>query len=230
LAVFDTKDQAFAPTSIGLPDCAASQLLSLPAGDLAILCGKSANDLRLVAGSGKGSAANVERVVLPRQSDDRRDLNGNRRELGQLSGAAVSSGTGSLFSVTQNGKVLVVDRSSGTVLRTVDLGLSSDQWLPPKVPAVSPDGATLFLSVGTLKDQSEQRATGILAIDTTTWKSRTFSTSRPFWSLTLSSDGSQLYALDPDAHALVVLDPRTGREIRTIDGLGSSPVMAVVAP
>ena len=230
LTVFDTRDQTFAPISTGPPDCPASQFLPLPAGDLAILCGLWANDLRLMGGFATVSTLTIKRVALPRQSDDRRDPNGNSRELWRLSGAAISSTTGNLFSITQNGKVLVVDRSGSRVLRTIDLGLSPDEWLPPKAPAISPDGTMLFVSVGALGDQGDQRATRILAIDTTTWKSRTFSPGRPFWSLTLAPDGSQLYALDPDGHAVVVLNPRTGQEIRAIGGVGSSPVMAIVAP
>jgi hypothetical protein len=229
MSAFDTQNQALTATSVDLPGCALSQFVSTPAGEADILCGKAADDLRLVAGVGRGSAASVARVALPAQSDDRRDQNGNPRYLGELSGA-VSFGPASIVSLTQNGKIQLFERSAGKVVRTVDVGLGSDQWLPPKVPVASPDGATIFVPVGTLAGQSEQRATGILAIDTATWKGRTFAVSRPFWSLTLARDGSQLYAFDPDGHALVVLDPRTGREIKAINGLGSSPVTAIVVP
>ena len=68
-------------------------------------------------------------------------------------------------------------------------------------------------------------------LDTETLERRQIiSLSRPCVSLTLSKDGSQLYALDTLNGRLLVIDARTGAELRSIAGVGPRSVFAVLAP
>jgi YVTN family beta-propeller protein len=54
-------------------------------------------------------------------------------------------------------------------------------------------------------------------------------TSIPFWSAVVSPDGKRLYAVVPEQHSILVIDPSTMREVRTIN-VGAMPAIALVAP
>jgi DNA-binding beta-propeller fold protein YncE len=54
-------------------------------------------------------------------------------------------------------------------------------------------------------------------------------TSVPFWSVTVSQDSKQIYAVVPKHHRVLVIDAITLQEKRAI-GIGNTPSLAIIAP
>lgn len=97
---------------------------------------------------------------------------------------------------------------------------------------LSQDGTKIYLGYGPLENYPNGLATsGELRIfDTSTWQQLGhISTSVPFWSATLSKDDKVLYAVAPEQHRVLVIDPTTLHETRAIT-IGRTPALALVAP
>jgi YVTN family beta-propeller protein len=211
--------------SMPLSGCHYGLLLPAPAGEPRALC-QETHDIRSI-GQASASAAPG---ALPVITDDRRDAHGNPLHLGAWVAAAIGP-DGTPYSVTANGRLSVVASGGHAASRTVDLGIPKDRSVLPGLPVVSPDGSTIFIPLQTLANRSQHRGDEVLVVDTTQLKTlRTIQLSRPFWSLAMSLDGKQLYAIQPETRSLTVVETSTGRESAVVTGVGASPALSLVAP
>ncbi len=149
----------------------------------------------------------------------------------------------SLTIVRGDGAVFVMDMDRQKFLPTPAGPDVQGRVLPSPWP-ISPDGSRVYLGYDRHPDnrfylmdsrsatQNPRTATvdEIHAYDVSTWKrSATLRTTMPFWSLVLSNDGENLYALCPDNHSILVIDTATMRQTRVIP-IGGTPTLAIVAP
>jgi DNA-binding beta-propeller fold protein YncE len=215
--VFDTRTNAFLRERVDLPGCGYGVLLPA-AGPLATFCYES-NDLRLVdpataALPGQAAPAGTRRVALT----------------GPVAGAVAAAGH--VYAVTVTGQVHVVDAARGVLRQTVGLGAGSEGiWVVPhgKV-AVSPDGAHLYVGVGTPDERSQGMASEIRDIDTRTWQQ--VGVLRPtarVYSFHVGQDGRHLFTASPWHESVAILDLTSGQEIGSLAGLGGTPTWAVPA-
>jgi hypothetical protein len=118
------------------------------------------------------------------------------------------------------------------------INVSSDDWMagrgiPLQRPTTSPDGAKLFVGIGRLTDfsQSNWSFDEVAVLDPATLsRTATIKTSILCYSMAVSKDGRFLYGVDPTSASLVIVDIGNAREIRTISGIGVTPILATVAP
>jgi YVTN family beta-propeller protein len=98
-------------------------------------------------------------------------------------------------------------------------------------PVLSPDGSRVYLLTALGDDEHAGGRRNQVAVlnGETLDLVQTIGLSRPSVSITLSQDGSRLYAVDTLNASLVVIDTATGNEVRTIPGVGRRPVFAIVA-
>lgn len=109
----------------------------------------------------------------------------------------------------------------------------ADSWIRYQVAPKSPDGTKLYVGVGRLIHlrNGVQLFDRIVVLDSQTLaRVGTIKTSQLFYSLCLSKDGRHLYAVSPEQGSLMVIDTGTQRELRTIYGIGTTPIFAIVAP
>jgi YVTN family beta-propeller protein len=108
-----------------------------------------------------------------------------------------------------------------------------DSWIRYQAPALSPDGSKVYVGIGRLAHlgQGVQLFDRIAVFDSETLKRLAIiKTSQLFYSATLSKDGRHLYVVSPEQASIMIIDTKSQREVRTIYGLGTSPVFAIVAP
>jgi YVTN family beta-propeller protein len=123
-----------------------------------------------------------------------------------------------------------IDGTTGKLARIVVEEPLVGGYIPARDVLLSPDGTKLYIARGDLSQKSTGQADQILVIDTTSGKKiSTVVTSRPFWSLALSRDGSSLYAISSITQSVMVIDTSTYQEIRLIENVGKSPARAIVS-
>jgi DNA-binding beta-propeller fold protein YncE len=114
-------------------------------------------------------------------------------------------------------------------------GRSTQDWLAGsrishQVPVLSPDGSELYLGVRSGAEDARWFSR-IAVLDTESLRRvRSIEAPGPLASIALSRDGKLIYGVDTIGRRIVVIDAVTGRGLRTIEGVGTSPVFAVVAP
>lgn len=112
-------------------------------------------------------------------------------------------------------------------------GRDPQDWFPEasisNEPAVlSRDGSRVYLIV---KGRSASDAHQLAVLDSDTLERiQLIPLSRPYTSLAISADGSELYAVDTERDSVTVIDAASGLERKTITGVGPRPVFVVVAP
>ncbi len=125
-----------------------------------------------------------------------------------------------------------IDAMTKTAKATADDWLA-DSWLQIQPALISPDGQRVYFGIGRLAhfQQSVWSFDRIAVLDSRTLtRVAVIKPSQMFWSLALNKDGSRLYAISPEQASIIVIDPATGREIRTLYGIGESPIFGVAAP
>lgn len=157
----------------------------------------------------------------------------------------VVRGDGRFVKVNTNSQQVLlkdaVDRSSRNVVNGVGRQMrgrepaNQNDWLAGRqvmrqVPVVSPDGERLYLITATGTDSRAVRDRVAVLNSDTLDRLQTFLPSHPFVSISISADGKALYAVDTLNAAVLVIDTTTGQELRTISGVGTRPVFAVVVP
>jgi len=131
------------------------------------------------------------------------------------------------FATSENGGVVsVLDAQAHKVLSTITLPHSAAAGAIPPRPmgaALSPDGATLYVTTG--------RAKSIAVIDVASLAvTHTFDDigARP-WGIGISADGRTLYTANGPSGDVSVVDAATGKVLHRI-AVGGSPWGVVVAP
>jgi hypothetical protein len=94
-------------------------------------------------------------------------------------------------------------------------------------------GDVAYLATGqlsTLRAGSEA-FNQIVKVDANTFETReTLDTTRPFYSMSLSSDGNTIYTVSPERGIVTAVDTRNLTQIREIHLEGHWPVFAISAP
>jgi YVTN family beta-propeller protein len=239
VATLDTGRQSFLPGRVLLPGCLNSLLFPLArAGSVEVVCTGS-RDVRLLDTTAIGTAA-VKRVALGPRSNTP----------GDYVGMGFVAGDGHTFTAMMgDGRFLSFDSVTGEVVARGsvdsegkrDAGVPTEgnhdwlsgSWIRLQIPSASPDGQKLYIGLSRLAHvrQGVRSFDRIAVVDAGSLNLlATITPSQPCWSFTLSKDGSRLYATSPEQASVMVIDSSTGREIRTIYGVGRTPIWATVAP
>ena len=243
IATFDTTRGQFLPERPLLPHCINGVLLPSPRPlDLKVMC-TGLSDIRFLRLTKRGSAV-ISRLAL----------HGTPNTHGEYVGQAFLSPDGSRLKVLmQDGRSFEADSESRSLIHSdaIDsqarkinisdgktINVSSDDWMagrgiPLQRPTTSPDGAKLFVGIGRLTDfsQSNWSFDEVAVLDPATLsRTATIKTSILCYSMAVSKDGRFLYGVDPTSASLVIVDIGNAREIRTISGIGVTPILATVAP
>jgi DNA-binding beta-propeller fold protein YncE len=148
-----------------------------------------------------------------------------------VAGGFFSADERTLTIITGHGRMFEMDIATQKILPKAPA--LSGRWVSWRGVTYSSDKTKLYLPVGQIatRHRVEGMTNEILVIDAKTLRQiRTITTSRPFWSLTISNDGQHLYAISPDEQCLLVIDTRTYQEVSKISNIGVAPAIAVVAP
>ena len=136
---------------------------------------------------------------------------------------------GKLYVALRDGRVLEIDTATRQVLRSAQSASLAN--LMPASGTLSADGRLWYLPINRTREDGpgiEQ----ILVFDTVAMNAvATITLEQPFWSLTLSSDGKELYATMPKANSIAVIDTTTQDQVRTL-AIGTRPsfIQAAQAP
>jgi hypothetical protein len=189
------------PGIVPLDGCGSvPTILPLSAHDLVVVC-RQINEVRFLNASDSGDLAGEARLSLPASaasvSDDTR---ANPLDVGYVSQAVLSPDGGTLYAVTRDGSVFVIDVGSRTIEQQVNLSLLAGQYVPVPQVRLTPDGGILLIGLGAGGDAIH--ADTILAIDTSTWEQIGHVHTDPFSAFDVSSDGLAIFTIDLDNPAL----------------------------
>jgi DNA-binding beta-propeller fold protein YncE len=217
---FDTTSGTFSPTRTEIENCSSGVFVpSSTASEFDIIC-SSSNTLHSI------------------QSDT--DFRLVSHLITKLPGAPhCPVATGLLLKeknkialINHSGSIHTIDVTTHQVTPTT--GVTAECTAPWAVYGLhwprSPDGTKIYVGYGPSTPDNMATSSTIRMFDTETWKQLgTVETSAPFWSATVSIDGSFIYAFVPKQHAIVEIDAATLREKHKFI-LGATPALAVVAP
>lgn len=259
VAAFDTHKGRFLSEVQKTPFCGGYGILQplLEDRQLAVVCRESSDvrflDLgrndsarsRTTASGSNVTGAPTQKVSI---------LSKGVPEHGRRVGPAFLSSDGlSLTIIMGDGRFLRIDNGSRTILqkdrvdgeaRESGGGANkpeqansqdwlADSWIRYQAPVLSPNGSKLYLGIGRLAHlrQGVQLFDRIAVFGSKTLKRLAIiKTSQLFYSMVLSKDGRHLYAVSPEQASIMIIDTKSQGEVRTIYGLGTSPVFAIVAP
>ena len=105
------------------------------------------------------------------------------------------------------------------------------QWIRIQPAAITPGGARVYLGVDALANRRNgvQGFQWIDVVDAASFEHLSrFRLHRLAWSISLSKDGTRVYAIDMKSATLSILDAATGAELKTIGGLGTTPIFTLV--
>ncbi len=253
VATFDTVQLRFLTEKAPLPYCGGAAAL-LPFSDqrLNVICYDTA-DVRFLELTKSGAAVpftTSDKGLPSKLSLWPRGVAEHSRRVGP---GFLSADGNMLTVILGDGRFFRIDKESRKIMQTDAIDTEArkitttavkntinaiddwlaDSWIRYQAPTLSPDGTMLYVGVGRLIHlrQGVQSFDRIMAFDSQTLKRvGTIKTSHPFFSLTLSKDGSRLFAISPEQASVMVIDTATQREVRTIYGIGTSPIRAIVAP
>lgn len=235
---FDTVAGQFLPNTAPVPMCVAGLLIPWPESreKLGVLCSHT-KDLRMLTLTATGGVATDERMAVA------------SRRHGHPGTAFFAPGSRALTAVSDMGEFIRADSAgtipqkgliSGTPLISVQNSSQSSgptspdwlagRWIRPQPSVIASKRGWLYLGIDAVSSraQGRQQFESVAVLDLKTLQRRfTLPLSRPSWSITLSVDGSVLYAVDPAGAVLLVLDAITGREVKVIHGVGTTPIFAI---
>lgn len=255
LATFDTAQGRFLPETAPLTRCGVGRILVSPDDSrLNVLC-HGTNDVRFLdlAENGAQKALNKgagSRTATPPKLSLAEGLSGTTMHsrglvLGFLSpdgsASTVIMGDGRFFNIDNQSRTIMqanaIDSETRKIISTNSKTAPGDDWLADgwiryQDLAVSSDGAKLYVGISRLVHMSQgvDYFDRVVVLDSQTLKRiETINLPRLANSVATSRDGRRLYAISPDQACITVIDTAT-RESRTIYGIGTSPIRAIVAP
>lgn len=221
LATFDVKTGSFLPERVQVGNCGPPLILPSTALELTIFCPHS-NDIHQVTLEVDGSLRSASRLGLQGSIAATKGLLHNLVRTGFLTAnnePVALMGDGSLYKFDrQNHKFTKVRRVT-------------DARILPNKAIISPDGSEIYISVSRI-DRSSGRSEEILILDSESHSLiGAIQTTRPFWSLGISSDGRYLYAPTLHDKSVLIIDTVTRREIAELPNIGvKTPAIVEVAP
>ena len=136
-----------------------------------------------------------------------------------------------IFVAMSDGHLIVVDIDQKVVRRNVELNLPAGRRVPWGMLELDRERKKLYIGVGmrALPDRDETQE--VWAFDTQNWN-RTGSFQLPpgVFSIALSPDGENLYAVSPEQRMLTVIDANSGRGRAGLGDLGNRPSLILTAP
>jgi YVTN family beta-propeller protein len=216
LWTFDTTNGRFLSAHVGLGNCGYGQfVLSATASQFDFLC-PTTNRLRSIELDADYHEVSNTFVKYPWPRD-----------------YGVSDGF-----LLPNGKLAIV-RGDGAIyewsaatqeFNTTAVSGVSHRIVHPFAWPRSQDGTKVYVGYGPATPDGMATSVELRVFDTSTWKQvGSIRTSFPFWSASISNDGTFVYAVVPEEHRVLVIDATTLRETATIS-VGRTPALALVAP
>lgn len=240
VATFDTKQDRFLPGKASLPNCITALLFPLPQRlRIDVLCTGS-KDVRFLKLTRVGAA-----------SSSRMELRGAPKTPGEYIGLGFLSTAANTFTaILGDGHFFEIDGESHELIRSEAIDSEArkisamspsdtrddwlaDSWIRLQVPPLSPDGERLYVGIGRLAHirQGGWSFDRVAILDSHTLKREgEMKPSQPFWSFAMNHNANRLYAISPQQGSIMVMDTISQREIRTIYGIGTTPIFAIVAP
>ena len=232
VATFDNTTGRFLPQELQLSGCGASLLAPSLTG-LQISC-MPANQIHFVQIGPTGTVVPTIEAGLPERVAPVATL----LELPNFGGviwnvrdSLVSPDGHALITIMGDGRVLEVDINARKLSRMLVSDRLLERWVPSQRSVCSPDGTKLYVAMGRQARRSTGMAEEILVIDTSTGHHLAkITTSIPFLSLAISSDGRHIYAPTWKEQSLLVINTFTYQETRILKIIGTLPVRVIVAP
>lgn len=256
IEVFDTRQNAFLPNKIDLPECVSATMVPSGVRDgVYVICGET-QDVRFVSVDPNSKTAGPSAVVL----DVGNSLGQPSSKIGSQSREKRNTYRTATGFANLDGKTFTVITTDGLFLRgdvpsrraidhgsidpTIDgtttkpgipasRGWLDDRWVRTQAPVLSADGKRIYLGLGTakLRYHGSQFLDKIAVLDAGSLDLvNSLNPDRTFWSFALSSKRGRIYVVDPDHAVISILDANNGRELGVMTGVGTYPVYAVIAP
>lgn len=242
---FDTERLAVLPERALVPLCGSAMLIASAQRETVYVACSVSQDVRVLTLTEQGGSVDrkIPRISVGEAAASDEYMAPFLTQSGQV--LTVVRGDGRFVKVNTNSQQVLlkdaVDRSSRNVVNGVGRQMrgrepaNQNDWLAGRqvmrqVPVVSPDGERLYLITATGTDSRAVRDRVAVLNSDTLDRLQTFLPSHPFVSISISADGKALYAVDTLNAAVLVIDTTTGQELRTISGVGTRPVFAVVVP
>jgi hypothetical protein len=237
VGTFDTSANELLANSVEIPDCNTRVLLPGASPEqLTVACSATSehatvperNFLYFLTISDDGSATEPHRLDLP-------GSNGADAFYENLAWAASSPDGETIYCVTRDGHVFVVDVATERVESEADLGIQAGFTVQMPKVLVSQEGGTMY--VGTGFGSSVVDATAVVAYDTRTWDQvASVDALHHYFGLALGPAGTGLYAptlqfphgQNKGGASLQVFDGRTLRQLGSIRHVGDSPALVEV--
>ncbi len=238
VATFDTVNKRLLPREAHLAECQGATLLPLRADrQLLVICGGDSTVHFLQIGR-DGSAEDDFMLTippLPIKTIAGPRVGRNDREESFVQSALTAYGS-SLLLAKWDGRVAKIDVDSRRLTLPAGGPSIGNTRIMQSATCVSPDGALWYLAARSLATNGSGNER-ILVLDTRTLAVRsTITPVHPFWSMTIGSDGQELYATEPESDAIHVLNAQTGEEIRTLgsqspsNAVRSGPTFLLILP
>jgi YVTN family beta-propeller protein len=222
VASFDVARGVFLPDEAVVPGCVSGLIFPSPDSQhIRVLC-RGSNDVHFLLQTQSGLQALPPPFPL--------------RSPGELqmiptTGALSPKGNILAFGSHADGILEVLEIEVGTGPAGRVLAQLSDNWVPARGVAQSPDLGRLYVAVGQVSKRSTGKAESVLILDARTGQElKRWRTNHSFWSLAISPDGQRLYQVDHESQTIFEFDTTTYQEVRTINGIGRTPSRIVVAP
>jgi hypothetical protein len=144
-------------------------------------------------------------------------------DVGYVSQAVLSPDGGTLYAVTRDGLVFVIDVRSRTIEQRVQLSLPAGEYVAVPLVRLTPDGGSLLVGLGAYPGHDAIHADTILAIDTSTWEQIGQVHTDPFSAFDVSSDGMAVFTIDLDNPALREVAVPPARNNAVLGDVASRP-------
>jgi hypothetical protein len=236
VGTYDTATEELLPNSVKITDCDTRVFLPGSSPEkLTVVCSRFNNHPTLPAKNfvyfldigEDGLDAHPERLDLP---DFKEEVGSTTRFYDNISWAVSSSDGSTVYAVTGDGHVFIVDAVTRTLVSEEDLDVMDG--FAVQVPAVllSPDGSTMYVGIG-YGNGNIMAVRQVMAYDTTTWRRVAEGAIDPSsFGIALGPGGTSLFAPtweNPqslvDGHSsLRIFDARTLDEAGSIPGVGAT--------
>lgn len=210
---------------VGLDDCGVGIIVAIRESQVAVAC-PSQNVVWFVEVT-NDRLEKPARARLPTRPKLTTE-NGNDL-VAPIVAAHTTRASDSIWVIYLDGHVSILDSDSRREIRSADLQVSKERRLVShSAVAVSPDRRNLFVGVMKMDDIGSGEIRDISFYETSTWKHlRSIDSPTPIWSLSVSRDSRNIYAVSPWEGALLTFDARKGTFKRKFSGIGKSPAYLI---
>jgi hypothetical protein len=230
VGTFDTVEGALLPEMMPLEGCEPGIQALIPlteARSLAVVC-EASSDVRFLEASDSGGLRASARLPLPVAADAKTDSFGNEFQLGRLAWAVASADSSSLYVVTLNGHVFVVDLSNRSIVAETSVDIGLDRHVAYGQVGLSDSGEKMYLGVGPISDGFDLiSATHVLEVDTETWSpTNAIDLAGRFQSMVVTGGEGEVYVSGDKGLSRVAVDDA---KVTSVPSLGQRPE-SIVAP